>query len=166
MTHAKRAAPRIARATERAVAVASIGFALVSVYWIATSRFATGVVFVAAMVMGSLPLILDAFVSRRDREPPSPLPSGQPRSVTTVVHVGAEPLDLVRAAVVLAEGQGPTVVITSNRTNLASELELPDVTVYAAPSSEEALSEAVAEIATNRRGSPCLAPRDTDRREL
>jgi signal peptidase len=129
--------------------VASIGFALVSVYWIAASRFATGVVFVAAMVAGSLPLILDAFVSRRDRESPSPLPSAQPRSVTTVVHVGAEPLDLVRAAVVLAERQGPTVVITGNRMDLASALELPNVAVYVAPSSEEALSEATAEIATD-----------------
>jgi signal peptidase len=149
MTHAQRAAPRVARATEKAVAVASIGFALVSVYWVAASLFATGIVFVAAMVAGSLPLVLDAFVSRHDPESPSPFTSAQPRSVTTVVHVGAEPLDLVRAAVVLAERQGPTVVVTSNGTDLASELELPNVAVYVAPSSEEALSQAAAEIATD-----------------
>ena len=144
------------RPAEVVLAIASAALVGGAAAWIRPSELAAGLVLVAAVAAGAAPFVLFTFAGHPHRPEPAtlgsragdPAPVAADASFTTVVRVGGEPLELVRACVILAARAGPTVVVASTRTDDLRELLDLGVAVYRAGTHEEALNAAVADIAT------------------
>ncbi len=132
---------------ERAVAGVSLGAVLLSVAWIRPSEAVAAGAVLAALVWGVVAGAIDAFLTPA-HAPVSPGPVRE-ASVTTILCVGAEPLDVVRASIILAGQAGPTAVATATRPELADELRSVDVPVFVASTLEDAVGDAVGSVETD-----------------
>jgi signal peptidase I len=136
-----------ARAAQALVAAYSVAVTIVAATAIRGSDAVAGLLFVAAIVWGSASFFLIALLSRPARDAYRLSPEGT-NSVTTVIRLGDERLDLARLSIVGAAQHGPTVVITTGRPDL-DQLDAAGVPIYVAPSLEGALRDALAAIHTH-----------------
>jgi signal peptidase len=144
------------RVVEVLLAGASVGLVGAVAACVRPTAVLPGLLLVAALTAGVAPFVLLTLCgSGRAPDaaaPPAPLEGsgeGPARTVTTVVRVGGEPIELVRACVIVAARAGPTVVVTGTRTDLPGELEPLDVPVYRAATAEQAVNAAAREISTD-----------------
>jgi signal peptidase len=146
---ARRSIPR--RALDALVAGASVAAVVAAIGAIRPGHAAAASVLVAAMALGAAPFVLLFAAGGGPGAPRGGTegaagPGAARRTVTTVVRVGGEPAELIQACLILATRQGRTVVVTATRADLPELLAPLAVPVFAGPTVEEALRDAVATI--------------------
>jgi signal peptidase I len=137
---------RVRTAIAASVALSSIAFVIAAAASVRADHRIAGVALLVAILWGTVPFVIDVFLGGAISSKPSRRGS---RSVTTVVHLGAEPAEVARATIDVAALGGPTVIITTGRPDLADIIDLADVPVYVAASIDEALRRAAADIETD-----------------
>ncbi|UDY34685.1 signal peptidase I [Dermatobacter hominis] len=142
-------AGRSARAAELA-SVLGTGALL---FWLAfltrDGRWPVSVLVALALLVGSAGVLADLVASRAGRraEAGGAPTDGAEGTVTTIVVLGDEPVELQRHSVVLAQGAGPCVVVgTAEHADALADL---GVTVVSEASQGEAIARAVAGIDTD-----------------
>jgi signal peptidase I len=131
---------------ERVIVGLSSGAVLLSLAWVRPSDAVAACVVMAAIIWGVAPAAIDAFLTPAHASI-TPRP-GRESSVTTILCVGAEPLPVVRASIILARQVGPTSVATATRPQLADELRSVEVPVFVAETLDDALRDAVGSVQT------------------
>lgn len=138
---------RPARAFELLVAVASVVLTGATAVLLRPADAIVGALVFVGIGWGGVAFAVDAFSRRLVLPPP---PARRTGSVTTVVRLGAESDEVARPSIVLAAQAGPTVVLSTRNRDLLDELEAHlDLSVYVAPTLEEALANAIESITTH-----------------
>lgn len=126
-----------------AFAVLFSGGVLVLAAWAADTRHLLPLsLAVLASVWGCAPIIAVLLGSRNRRTPRAPDPGDERASVTTIVKVGDEPIEIARSTVALARRAGATIVVTT-RDDL-DELDTHDDRVHRGAGIGDAISSAAA----------------------
>ena len=128
------------------MAVASVAALAASVAWLRPGEALTGVVALVVIAWSTLPFAVETLLApRRDRADSLP---ERTESMTTIVCVGDEPLDIARTTLILAATVGPTLLVTTSPTTARVGRGLRGVAVFVDPTIDRALARAIDSVET------------------
>jgi signal peptidase I len=128
-------------------AVASLFAVVATAYWSKQWNLITITLLIAVLWAATISVV-DAYASWR-RSEPLPVESDGRGSVTIVMRLGEERLDIARTSLALAASAGPVVVVATRHHDLLDDLGSLDIREFVAPSIAEALREAARAITSD-----------------
>ena len=140
-------AQRLGRPAGALATCTTLALAVIAVRAAVPGQQAVGVAVAVALVWSCAPLLAVLGAPRRRTSADLHPPAGQ-GTVTTFVRLGDEPGEIARSSVALAHRAGPTVIVARDR-DIPDDLALEADSVHTAPTIEEAVRAAAAEVDTD-----------------
>lgn len=121
----------------------------------------TGVLVAIALAWSAIPLIAELAMSGRRSDGGASRAVGSIGTVTTIIRLGDEPLEVARTSISLAAQAGPTAVVTAGA-DVSAALSDLEVAIYRSRTIERAIALAARELTTfaalivSARAVPCM----------